>query len=64
MLGIWHAYMKKDWIGEGAQYVDNLLRELKKNISGTLGDGIFEEEYIEKFNLMESVTSSLIPIRD
>lgn len=44
-------YEKKTGLEKELSNVDNLLRELKKNISGTLGDGIFEEEYIEKFNL-------------
>jgi len=44
-------YEKKTGLEKELGDLDALLREIKKNISGTLGDGIFEEEYIESFNL-------------
>ncbi|HHV96512.1 MAG TPA: hypothetical protein GXX37_08600 [Clostridiaceae bacterium] len=44
-------YEKKTGLEKELSDLDNLQREVKKNISGTLGDGVFEEEYVEKFNL-------------
>ncbi|HOJ09668.1 MAG TPA: DUF5702 domain-containing protein [Clostridiales bacterium] len=43
-------YEKKVDIERELEDIDSIQRKIKKNISGTIGDGIFEPSYIEKFN--------------
>ena len=45
------SYEKKTEVEKELYNIDSIQRTLKKYISGTLGDGIFEMDYIEKFNL-------------
>ena len=52
-------YEKKTEIEKELDEVDSIQRKLKRNISGTLGDGAFEADYIEKFNL-DGVRDKLI----
>ena len=52
-------YEKKTEIEKELDEVDSIQRKLKRNISGTLGDGAFEADYIEKFNL-DGVRDNLI----